>query len=51
MFPKRVPGSQPHDIGIMGGTFIEHATAERPHLREFEHMINRATNFFGEAQL
>lgn len=49
MFPKRASGSQPHDIGIMGGTFIEHATAKTPHLQEFERMIERAIEFFGEA--
>lgn len=51
MFPKRMPGTNISDVGILGGTFIEHTTYKTPHMHEFERMIERAYNFFGAANI
>lgn len=46
MFPKHIPGSPERSIGVMGGTFIEGATAQIPHKQEFDLIIKRAREFF-----
>lgn len=36
------------NIGVIGGTFIEGATEQQPHEEEFESMLERARQFFGQ---
>lgn len=48
MFPKHMPGSPESSIGVMGGTFIEGLTNETPNKEEFQSIIARARDFFGE---
>lgn len=40
MFPKA-------GVGVIGGTFIEHATPETPNLKEFDIMLQGAKDFYG----
>lgn len=47
IFPKRLPGSPKNNIGVIGGTFIEGATAETPNDEEFGILVEGAKNFYG----
>lgn len=47
VFPKHLPGSGPNDVGVVGGTFVEGATAETPNPNEFALMIDGAKRFYG----
>jgi hypothetical protein len=47
VFPKHLPGTGANDIGVVGGTFIEGATAESPNREEFATLIDGAKNFYG----
>lgn len=47
MFPKRLSGNNPTDLGVIGGTFIEEATSETPNLEEFDILLQGAKNFYG----
>lgn len=47
VFPKRLPGSGPNDVGVIGGTFVEGATAETPNPNEFALMLDGARKFYG----
>jgi hypothetical protein len=47
LFPKHFPGTSPDKIGVLGGTFIEHATDKTPNIEEFEIMIKGAKDFYG----
>lgn len=47
IFPKRLPGSGPDDVGVVGGTFVEGATPETPNPAEFDRMIEGAKRFYG----
>ncbi len=48
-FPKKDRGAGETDYGVIGGTFIEGATAQTPNEQEFELLVNRARNWFGLA--
>lgn len=48
MFPKHVPGTPEHAVGVMGGTFIEGADAITPNESEFEMIMQRSREFFGQ---
>ncbi|MEO0347786.1 MAG: FAD-dependent oxidoreductase, partial [Pseudomonadota bacterium] len=45
--PKHLPNSNAHDIGVLGGTFIEHATHQTPNNSEFDLIISNAKKFYG----
>ena len=47
LFPKKMPDSGPHDIGVIGGTFIEGATPETPNYEEFDRLLDGAKRFYG----
>jgi hypothetical protein len=47
IFPKKLPGSPEKDIGVIGGTFIEGATAETPNEEEFCILVKGAKRFYG----
>jgi hypothetical protein len=47
LFPKHIPGAPDHQCGVLGGTFIENADAALPHQEEFDLMMQRAQEFFG----
>ena len=47
VFPKHLPGTGSNDVGVVGGTFIEGATAESPNRQEFATLIDGAKNFYG----
>lgn len=47
IMPKRLPGTGPNDVGVIGGTFIEGATPETPNEREFDRLIVQAREFYG----
>lgn len=47
MFPKRVANSATRDVGVLGGTFIEGADANTPHLEEFNILLQNAKRFYG----
>ena len=47
IFPKKLPGSPPQDIGVVGGTFIEGALPNTPNLEEFKIMMEGAKRFYG----
>ncbi|MCC8371268.1 MAG: FAD-binding oxidoreductase [Rickettsia endosymbiont of Pseudomimeciton antennatum] len=47
VFPKKLAGSGPNDIGVIGGTFIEGATPDTPNTKEFGIMIKDAKEFYG----
>lgn len=47
LFPKHVPTSAPHEMGVIGGTFIEGATEDTPNEEEFDIMIEAAKKFLG----
>jgi len=49
IFPKHLPDSGRNDVGVIGGTFIEGATAATPNLEEFEILIEGAKKFYGIA--
>jgi hypothetical protein len=34
-------------VGVLGGTFIVGATAQTPHMQEFDIIIENAKNFYG----
>jgi len=47
IFPKHLPDSAPQDIGVIGGTFIEGGSREKPNLAEYDSIIQEANTFFG----
>ena len=47
IFPKHLPDSAPQDIGVIGGTFIEGGSPDKPNLKEYDAIINEANAFFG----
>lgn len=47
LFPKHQPGTNITDVGVIGGTFIEGATANTPNEEEFEILIQGAKKFYG----
>ena len=47
IFPKHLPDSAPQDIGVIGGTFIEGGSPDKPNLKEYDSIINEANAFFG----
>ena len=47
IFPKHLPDSAPQDIGVIGGTFIEGGSPDKPNLNEYDSMIDEANAFFG----
>jgi hypothetical protein len=47
IFPKHLPDSAPQDIGVIGGTFIEGGTPDKPNLAEYDSIIKEANTFFG----
>ena len=47
IFPKHLPDSAPQDIGVIGGTFIEGGSADKPNLAEYDLIIKEANTFFG----
>jgi len=47
LFPKRLPGAGPNDVGVVGGTFVEGATPDTPNTAEFARMIDGAKRFYG----
>ncbi len=47
IFPKHLLHSNPEDIGVIGGTFIEGATDETPNEEQFEYIIQNAREFYG----
>jgi hypothetical protein len=47
LFPKRLPGSLLNDVGVLGGTYVEHADASMPHEEEFDILIENAKRFYG----
>ncbi len=49
MFPKHLPNTGVNDIGVIGGTFIEGATADTPNEEEFSIMMKGAKTFYGIA--
>jgi hypothetical protein len=49
IFPKHLPDSAPQDIGVIGGTFIEGGSPDKPNLKEYDSIINEANTFFGIA--
>jgi glycerol-3-phosphate dehydrogenase len=47
IFPKKLSNSQPADLGVIGGTFIENATAETPNEEEWDILLQGAKDFYG----
>ena len=47
LFPKHLPDSLPQDIGVMGGTFIEGGSPDKPNLKEFDTIVRGAKEYFG----
>jgi hypothetical protein len=47
IFPKHLPDSAPQDIGVIGGTFIEGGSPDKPNLKEYDSIIQEANTFFG----
>ena len=47
IFPKHLPDSAPQDIGVIGGTFIEGGSPDKPNLQEYDSIIDEAKTFFG----
>jgi hypothetical protein len=47
IFPKHLPNTEPNDVGVIGGTFIENATPETPNEEEFNILIEGAKKFYG----
>lgn len=47
IFPKRYPNTGDNDIGVLGGTYIEHADSSTPHEEEFDGVIRNAKEFYG----
>jgi len=47
IFPKSLPDSAPQDIGVIGGTFIEGGSPDKPNLKEYDTIIDEANKFFG----
>jgi len=47
MFPKHALGAMSHDVGVIGGTFIEGADADHPNVEEFDTVIKNAKSFYG----
>ncbi|MFI4919711.1 MAG: FAD-dependent oxidoreductase, partial [Legionellales bacterium] len=45
--PKTIPNAVPHEVGVIGGTFIKGAGHQTPHDEEFEQVIAQAKAFFG----
>jgi hypothetical protein len=47
IFPKHLPDTAANDVGVIGGTFIEGATAATPNIEEFDRIIAGAKKFYG----
>lgn len=48
MFPKQLLGAPDTSVGVLGGTYIEDADATTPHEEQFDGVIERARDFFGQ---
>lgn len=49
LFPKQTLGAPATSIGILGGTYIEGADETTPNNEEFDRLIERARDFFGDS--
>jgi D-amino-acid oxidase len=47
IFPKKLPKSSENNVGVIGGTFIEGATATTPNEEEFNILLKGAKEFYG----
>jgi D-amino-acid oxidase len=47
IFPKHLANTEANDVGVVGGTFIEGATANTPNKEEFDIMLQGAKKFYG----
>jgi hypothetical protein len=47
IFPKQLAGSSERDVGVIGGTFIEGASAATPNEEEFDILLQGAKRFYG----
>ena len=47
LIPKQIQRSNPRDIGVIGGTFIEGATSKTPNREEFATIVENAKKFYG----
>ncbi len=47
IFPKHMSGTKAHDVGVIGGTFIEGASLDTPNNEEFDRLITQAKDFYG----
>ncbi len=47
IFPKKLPGTGANDVGVVGGTFIEGGTPDKPNYEEFDIMMAGARKFYG----
>lgn len=45
--PKSLGASDSCDVGVIGATFIDHATDKTPHLEQFDKIIEYAKTFYG----
>lgn len=45
--PKHLPGCSEHEIGVIGGTFIEGASTDFTTQGEFDLVLEGARNFYG----
>ncbi len=46
LFPKHLSNSNKHDVGVLGGTFIEEGDESNLHLEEFDLILERANHFY-----
>ncbi len=47
IFPKKTVNAKPGDVGVIGGTFVEHADSSTPNIEEFDIMVQAARKFYG----
>lgn len=45
--PKRHPGMQSGDVGVIGGTYVENTDISTPNNEEFDMMLQAAKRFYG----
>ena len=46
-FPKRAIHTNPDDVGVIGGTYVENADSSTPNTEEFDIMLQAAKRFYG----
>jgi D-amino-acid oxidase len=51
LFPKKLLNSGANDVGVLGGTYIEHGNEDDPNEEEFETIVSEARDFFGITDL